>query len=110
MPTQKASGTQTATINTEHTLATITDAGTYMLAVDLNNLINDEVVELRAKVKVLSGGTTRNYLLAIYAHVQSDPVVMSIPIPVLHEVVFTLKQTAVATGRDFPWEVIQVDG
>lgn len=106
MPTQKTSGTQTATVTTEHTLATITDAGTYVLAVDTINMVNGDILELRAKVKVLSGGTTRQYVLAVYANAQGDPIKMSIPVPTLHEVVYTLKQTAGAAGRDFPWEVI----
>ena len=39
MPTSKSSGTQAATIDTEHTLATITDAGTYVLFVDTNAMV-----------------------------------------------------------------------
>ena len=109
MPTQAASGTQTATLTTEHTLTTITTAGVYVLAVDLNNLVNGDTLELRANVKVLSGGTTRQYLIGQYANVQLDKVCMSIPIPVLHEVIFTLKQQDGSAGRAFSWEIIRID-
>ena len=38
--TQKASGTQTATIDTEHTLTTITDAGVFQILVDVVNIVD----------------------------------------------------------------------
>ncbi len=105
--TENSSGTQTATISTEHTLATITADGVYVLAVDLNNLVNGDRVVLRAKAKVTSGGTTRQFFAAVYEHAQADKVVQSIPVPSVHEVVFTLQQTA-GTGRAFDWSVLSL--
>lgn len=107
MPTQKTSGTQSATVTTEHTLATITDAGTYILVVDCNALDDGDELELRAKVKTLSGGTTRLAYTATYIHAQEELVKISVPIPCLHELVFTLEQAA-GTGRSFPWEVVEL--
>ena len=45
--TIEASGTQTATIDTEHTLATETDAKVYVLLVDTKNMVNGDELELR---------------------------------------------------------------
>jgi hypothetical protein len=101
------SNTQTATINTEHTLSTKTDAGVYVLVVDTANLVNGEVVELRIKTKAKSGGTSRLAYMATYAHIQGDPNKYSIPVPVDTEIVATLKQTA-GTGRDFPWNLLKM--
>lgn len=99
-------GTQTATINTEHTLGTsVTAAGTYVLEVDTTNMANGDVLELRAKTKVLTGGTEKQYLLATYANVQTDVVKMSIPVPSAYSISFTLKQTA-GTGRAFDWNIL----
>lgn len=103
----KADGSQTAVITTEHTLSTVTDAGVYQLSVDTDAMANGDELELRVKLKVRSVGTTRQVYLGTYAHVQTDKVKLSTPVAALHEVVFTLKQTA-GTGRAFPWEVIQI--
>jgi len=99
-------GTQTATISTEHTLGSaVTAAGTFLLSVNTTNMVNGDVLEIRAKTKVLTGGAEAVYMLATYAHIQGDPVKMSIPIPSLYSLTFTLKQTA-GTGRSFEWNII----
>lgn len=104
MATEKTSGTQSATVTTEHTLATVTDAGTYVLAVDVSNLANGDELELRAKEKVLTGSTAAQSVYAAYAHAQTNSVVHLLPVASPHEVAFTLKQTA-GTGRSFDWSV-----
>lgn len=103
--TEAASGSQTATISTEHTLATITTAGVYMLRVDVNALANGDRLVLRAKAKARTGDTTRQVFSAVFEHSQADKVVDSIPVPIVHELVWTLQQTA-GTGRAFPWSVL----
>jgi len=108
MATSNSDGSQTATIDTEHTLATITSAGTYVLLVDTVNLALGDKLTLRAKTKVRSVGTTRLAYEAFYAHAQSEPVKVSIPVPSTNEIVFTLEQTD-GTGRAFPWEIVQLD-
>lgn len=105
MATSQAEGSQTATVTTEHTLTTITTAGTYVLTVDLNAMALGDYLTLRAKVKVRSTGTTRTVYLGTYAHTQEELVAVSIPIPTVSECVFTLEQTA-GTGRAFNWEVV----
>lgn len=107
MATSQAEGSQTATLDTEHTLTTITTAGTYVLSVDMNNMALGDKLTLRAKMKVRSTGTTRTVFTGTYAHVQENPVAISIPIPTVSECVFTLEQTD-GTGRAFPWEVISI--
>lgn len=104
---ENTGGTQAATISTEHTLATITAGGTFQLVVDLDNLANGDVVELRAKVKVRSSSTAKELLIGVYANDRgSQNVVWSPPIPAPHSVAFTLKQTA-GTGRSFEWAVYE---
>lgn len=108
MPTALATGTQAAVISTEHTLATDTSNKNVVLAVDLNALAAGDIVELRLKTKVLSGGTSRLAWYKAYANAQGVPNVYSIPIPANIEVVATLKQTA-GTGRSFPWALLSVN-
>lgn len=107
--TVEASGTQTATISTEHTLnaGSFTSAKTYVLTVDLSNLANGDTVELRVKKKVLTGGTEKQIYLGTYSHAQLHAVVDSIPVRSEYSVSFTLKQTA-GTGRNFDWAVLSL--
>lgn len=100
------SGSQTAMISTEHTLATITTSGIWVLAVDVNNLTAGDVVELRIYGKARSSDTER--LLfgpAIYGPIKPGQLlVLSPPVVSPHHAKFTLKQTN-GTGRAFPWAV-----
>lgn len=104
MATSNSNGSQTAVINTEHTLATIATNGTFIIAVDANALVLGDELILRVKLKVRSVGTTRLAYEATYAHVQNEPVLISIPAASTNEIVFTLEQVA-GTGRAFPWEI-----
>lgn len=105
--TVAASGTQTATVNTEHTLSTQTTAATMVLKVDTANMVNGDTLELRIKGTVLSGGTDRVVYYGIFQNVQAEPLKISVPYPITQNAVFTLKQTA-GTSRDFPWAVEQL--
>jgi hypothetical protein len=105
----ESSGTQSATISTEHTLGTSpTTAKTRQLCVDLNAMATGDVVELRIKRKTLTGGTVRTMLLATFAHAQAEPIVTSIPVALPFGGDFTLLQTA-GTGRSFPWSIETLD-
>ncbi len=103
-----SSGSQTATISTEHTLggAAITTPSIYQLKVDLGNLAAGDIVELRMYGKVRSTDTER----LMWGPVTYGPVVPSSLIAVspadvtAASVKFTLKQVA-GTGRAFPWAV-----
>lgn len=101
---ENTGGSQTATIGTEHTLATVTTAGTYVLAVDTGNMVDGDTLELRLKTKVRTGGTSRLAYFVTYVNAQDDPNKYSVPVPVITEIVATLKQT-VGTGRAFPWSL-----
>lgn len=102
-----ANGTQAATISTEHTLATETAVGVYVLTVDLSNMASGDTMTLRAKVKTLTGSTSTKESSITFTGAQDPAVFQSKPIAVEHEVVFTLQQTA-GTGRSFPWSLAVV--
>lgn len=114
--TTEASGTQTAVINTEHTLRDVNTPGSYALEVDLNAMASGDTLELRVFAIVLAGGTRR---LAqpgtkTYTNAQADPnPIVVVPFdPISNDITdtgsirFTLKQTA-GTGRAFPWKVLR---
>lgn len=102
-------GTQTAVINTEHTLATVTNTRTYVLTVDCVNMAAGDTLELRAKVKALTGGTARVAYYDVFSGDQGvdDEIKISVPVPSLYSCAFTLKQTA-GTGRNFDWNVLSL--
>jgi len=107
MPSEAAGGAQTTTIGTEHTLATLTTAGTYQLAADLSPMQVGDVVELRIKVKVRAASQSQQVFYASYADLQGqDVVALSPPVPAPFEFVATLKQVA-GTSRSFEWSIYQ---
>ncbi len=106
---QVASGTQTATINTEHTLQTITNPGVYQLNVDVHNLASGDLVQLRAKKKIVSAGSAREEWMYFWQDAQGefDAAVLP-PVAGTTQTVFTLKQTT-GTGRIYDWSIWRID-
>lgn len=102
-----AEADQTAVVGTEHTLVTDTTNKVYVLAVDTGNMALGDILELRIKTKVRTGGVSRQAYSKTFAHVQGDPNKYSVPVPADVEIVATLKQTA-GTGRVFPWKLLSV--
>lgn len=103
--TSVGTATQTAVIDTEHTLDTETTAGTYVLVVDCVNLALGDIVEFRIKTKAASGAASGLAYSQTYAHAQSEVIKYSPPVPTDTEIICTLKQTA-GTGRDFTWNLL----
>jgi hypothetical protein len=110
--TAHASGTQTTTVTTEHSLSTVTVTGSFQLYVDLAAMQDGDVVELRIKQKVLTGGTQRGGLAVGYYGAQPTDDLVKISVPVSNEISdagsieFTLLQTF-GTSRNFPWKVLK---
>lgn len=99
-----STGSQTATISTEHTIATPTAAGTYVFEVDTVNLVLGDLLELRVYDKI-DGTNYRQVWKGAYQHVQINNAKVSPPLALAGAgAKFTLKQTA-GTGREFPWSV-----
>jgi hypothetical protein len=110
MPSVAGSGTQTATIGTEHQLFNSSAAGTYIGFIDMVNMAAGDVVELRVYRMVLTGGTTRVAYKQIFQGAQVADDVIKVAEPVVVAITdsgayrLTLKQT-LGTGRAFPWSV-----
>jgi hypothetical protein len=111
----EASGTQTAVINTEHTLRDVNTVGTFQFYVDMAALAATEVVELRMYQIILTGGTRRLALpgMKTFTGALADPnQIVYYFDPISNDLTdtgslrFTLKQTS-GTGRAFPWKVLK---
>ena len=102
----ESSGTQAATISTEHTLATLTGAKVYTLFVDCANMTDGDETEIRVYYTVLTAGAERlMYPPLVVRNAQSSMIKQSLPIPSDISCKFTLKQTA-GTGRSYAWKVL----
>ena len=104
--TVDSSGTQTATIGTEHILDSPTTSATYVFSVDTVNMAIGDLLELRVYDKV-DGTNYRQVFKGTYQHVQINVGKVSPPIAVTTQAKFTLKQVA-GTGRSFPWSVRRI--
>lgn len=103
-----ASGTITATIGTEVTLATDTTNATYYYEVDMTNMANGDVTELRMYTTTLNGGTSRVAWKSTFGPVQPVADIAASPAqPVDQFVGVTLKQTS-GTGRQYFWKLLRI--
>lgn len=104
----ESTGTQTATVTTEHTLVSPSSAKTRVLLVDLSNMVAGDILELRINAKIVTGGTARLAYIATFSGVAGEPAVPSVPVPMPWGGSFTLKQTA-GTSRNYDWSVLTLD-
>ncbi len=106
-----ASGTQTATVTTEHTLSAPNAVGVYTLHVDTTAMAAGDVLELRVYQMILYDGGARGAYFMAYYGVQPVDDAIKISVPIANELIvsnslmFTLKQTF-GTGRAYPWKVL----
>lgn len=108
-----ATGTQSATLNTEHSLSSVNQSGTFRLWVDVNAMATNDVLELRVKGKVLTGGTKRGIRVVTLTGAQPSDELQWVSDAYETDLAesdgleFTLKQTF-GTGRSFPWKVTKI--
>lgn len=110
MVAENTDGSQTAVIATEHTLATITSAGVFVLRVDTSNMVVGDRLVLRVKAE---SRVSETVLLLLYetafSDVQIEVLKDSPPIasPASGQCSFTLEQTD-GTARVFEWSIIDL--
>jgi hypothetical protein len=109
--TAQGSGTQTATVTTEHTLLDVAVAGVFSLHVDTINMVALDVLQLRIYQKILTGGVLRVVYTEEFIDAQDTDNLIKVSVPIANDLVeaaslrFTLKQSA-GTSRTFPWKVL----
>jgi hypothetical protein len=107
-----ASGTQAATVTTEHFVSSPNVAGVFTFHVDTVNMVSGDVLELRIYQMVLTGGTQRVIFFVAYYGAQPTDDLIKVSIPIGNELTDTnslrmsLKQTF-GTSRNFPWKVLK---
>lgn len=109
-----ASGSQTCTVDTTHTLTTTagpSGGGAYMLRIDTNALAGSELLEVTLQSRARAADTTRPCWTDTFSadsipKVQLSPLV---PVESGNEVVATIRQRN-GTGRAILWALVRVDG
>ena len=96
-----ASGNQTAD-GLEDVLTTGTTAGTYVLAVNVTNMADGDVLELRIYGKANASDSETLIYFASFNNAQTEDLKLSLPTPAPVEYKATLKQTA-GTNRTYQW-------
>lgn len=104
--TVDASGTQTATIGTEHTLATSTTNATFQPKFDLSNMANGDALELRIYTKVLSTSGLNQVWKGTYSNVQINTDAIGPMLASDQSYKITLKQIT-GTGRNYDWSLLR---
>jgi len=109
-----ASGSQAATLATDHTL--VTQAGpaggaSYVLVVDKSALQSGERLRLRVQTRARAADTTRDAYSPGDFSMDGPGVVISpvVPVEAGNELVAILRQEG-GTGRTFPWALKRIDG
>ena len=104
---QHASGTQAATIGTEHFVGTDPDLtdGAFQFVVDTSVMVRGDVLEVRVYEKATgTGDTARQAAKWTLMNEQDDTLFVSPAFVFVHGWRFSLKQT-VGTGRSFKWSI-----
>lgn len=112
MTTVKASGTQSCTLTTEHTLATVTNSGNFCVRCNFVNAVDGSTPDrfvVRAYTKCLTGSTEQLEQEQVFEGAQSLKNWCSDPLPSPFSVKYTLTQSTGASGRSVEWSVMQVD-
>jgi hypothetical protein len=111
MPTLHASGTQAATVGTEHFLGTDPDttAGAFQFQVDKTNMVRGDTLFIRIYNKILSGDATALRVHTFrFTDEQEDPLFISPALMLMgHGWRFSIDQDAGAAGRSFKWAIIK---
>ena len=110
--TTSASGTNTLTLDTPLTLATKTGVKSYMIQVDLKNLVAGDRLRVTGQIKVLTGSTSAILIEDVIIGEDvvggsQTPVYYSPPIPSMFQFIAKLEQTD-GTGRSYEWSVLEV--
>lgn len=110
--TIQGSGSQTATIGTEHTLLDVAVVGVFQLYVNLFNMADADYLELRVYKITAASGTRRVAQFEDLADAQVADRLIAYFDPIGSVLTdagalrFSLKQTA-GTGRAYEWEVLK---
>ena len=102
------SGTLVASVTTKHALGgSVSVVGTYVLVVDLSNMVDGDDVTLEIQTKALPASSFAVAYKMDYSGEQSEPVSYSIPVPIDKTILCYLTQSS-GTSRSFDWNLLNL--
>jgi hypothetical protein len=108
---EHATGSQTATIGTEHILTANPETadGIYQVFIDIDAMAAGDQTEIRVKEKARTGDTQRTIFTAVLSQDPSTDgnLWVSPALVLMNGWDVTLKQTA-GTGRAYPWSIRKI--
>jgi hypothetical protein len=107
---EHASGSQTATLDTEHTLngtSPETTDGIFQIVLDLVNMVRADVTYLRVYEKCRAGDTAQLVAEWCFQNEQTEKLFMSPALILLHGWDVKLEQTD-GTGRVYGWSIRKI--
>lgn len=107
MPSNANEGAQLTVINTEHIIATGIAPGNYTFEIDSTPFLLGDKWELRVYKKLRAASSYAVAYKGSYAHVQGEPILISIPVSIAINAQVSLKQTA-GTVRTIDWAVVDM--
>ncbi len=103
--TEHASGSQTASLDTEHTLSGAESGdGILQVVIDCNAMAAGDILVIRIKEKARSADTQRLAYRTTLSGAQGEPLWVSPSMIVMHDWDVSIEQTD-GTGRAFPWSI-----
>jgi hypothetical protein len=111
-PNPASGNTTPAGLNTETTLASATSlsqGGTFLPQVDLSNMADGDVTEIRIYNQVNSGSSLVLQCYMAFGNAQGDPLPPLPAIPATIGWKVTVNQTA-GTARAYQWSVLNLNG
>lgn len=112
--TVEASGTLSTTgSSTEDFIENTNVAAVFSLHLDLNDMVDGDVIEVRIYQIVLTGGTARVVWINVYYGAQPDHAKNIASLPIGNELTdanslrFSIKQTFGTAGVSIPWKVLK---
>lgn len=102
------SGTQSATLDTEHTLGSaLTDDEIYVGRVNVTNMAAGDRLYIRTYVKAVSAGSLALFQQIELVDAQTEKVVDTDPVGSVHSFELRIEQTD-GTGRSYEWSRMKV--
>tara|TARA_Y100001963_G_scaffold140525_1_gene207661 strand:+ start:3147 stop:3470 length:324 start_codon:yes stop_codon:yes gene_type:complete len=95
------------TDGSEQTLGTSTFAGVHVVQIDLSAMQAGDTLRLKVKTKVLTAGTTNDFIVQTFSGVQSEPIIQSEPVTSPFSFTSTLERTG-GSDRAYPWSINSV--
>lgn len=99
--------TEYSLTNNSTTLATKTDTGVFELELDVNNIANGDVYEVRVYEKAASGATQR-LAFPVWTLSDAQPCMFRQPLGVLKEGWDVTVKKSSGTDRAFTWSIRQI--